>query len=199
MNESGFTRIFRHAWLAVALILAACSGGPAQEPPLKGATLGGPFTLTDQNGRTVKDSDFAGRYRIIYFGYSFCPDICPTDLQTIGRAFSRFEQEAPQRAARVQPIFITVDPARDTPPILKKYVANFHPRLIGLTGTPQQVDAVRKAFGISANIPEGQTKDYLVDHARFTTLFGPDGQPIVFLPADEGVEPVVKALDQWVK
>lgn len=198
MNETIVGRILRRALLAAALALAACSG-PAEEPPLQGARLGGPFALIDQNGRTVRDSDFAGRYRLVYFGYSFCPDICPTDLQTIGRALRRFEQQAPARAKRVQPIFITVDPARDTPAILKLYVANFHPRLVGLTGTPEQIDRVRSAHGIPATIPEGQGKDYLVDHARLTTLFGPEGQPIAFLPADDGVDAVVKALDRWVK
>ena len=198
MNETIVLRLLRLLFLSAALMLAACSG-PAQEAPLKGAKIGGPFALTDQNGHTVKDSDFAGRYRIIYFGYSFCPDVCPTDLQTIGRALDRFEKDDPQRAAQVQPIFITVDPTRDTPQVLRHYVANFHKRLIGLTGTQAQIDTVRKEYGISAAIPEGHGKDYLVDHARLTTLFGPDGQPIAFLPSDESVDAVVKALDQWVK
>ena len=198
MNESIVIRIWRSAVLAAALALAACSG-PAEEAPLKGARIGGPFALTDQNGRTVRDSDFAGRYRVIYFGYTFCPDVCPVDLQTIGLALKRFEQQAPQRASRVQPIFITVDPARDTPAVLKDYVANFHPRLLGLTGSKQQIDQVRSAYGIAAFIPEGATRDYLVDHARLTRLFGPEGQPIAFMPADEGVDAVTEALDRWVK
>src|SRR6185369_14158786 len=106
---------------------------PVEEAPLKGARIGGPFALVDQNGRTVRDSDFAGRYRLVYFGYSYCPDVCPTDLQSIGQAMRQFEKSDPGRAAEVQPIFITVDPERDTPPVLKAYVAAFHPRLIGLT------------------------------------------------------------------
>lgn len=198
MNESFGISIWRRWLLAAALALAACSG-PVEKAPLQGARIGGPFALVDQNGRTVRDSDFAGRYRVIYFGYTFCPDICPVDLQTIGRALSRFEQQVPQRARRVQPIFITVDPARDTPAVLKEYVVNFHPRLIGLTGTKQQIDQVLGAFGIAASIPEGATKDYLVDHARLTILFGPEGQPIAFMPADEGVDAVTEALDRWVK
>ena len=112
-------------------------------PPLKGATMGGPFTLTDQNGRRVSDRDFAGKYRLVYFGYTFCPDVCPVDLQVIGAGLRRFEASDPARAARVQPIFITVDPARDTPAVLRQYVAAFHPRLIGLTGSAEEIAARR--------------------------------------------------------
>lgn len=198
MNDA-LARSFRLLLVAAALLAAACSSAD-EAPPLQGARLGGSFALTDQNGRTVRDSDFAGRYRLVYFGYSFCPDICPTDLQTIGRALAAFEKEAPNRARRVQPIFITVDPARDTPAVLKKYAAAFHPRLIGLTGSEQQIDAVKKTYGISSSAQEGaDPKNYLVDHARVTTLYGPEGQPIAFMPADEGVDAVEKALDRWVK
>jgi len=198
MNENRSGGRVRRLWIAALFVLAACSGPPA-EPPLQGARLGGPFTLVDQNGRTVKDSDFAGRYRLIYFGYSFCPDICPTDLQILGRALKRFEEEAPQRAARVQPIFITVDPARDTPDVLKSYVANFHPRLIGLTGSKEQIGQVMRAYGVSATVPEGAGPDYLVDHSQVVALFGPKGEPIVLMPEDQGVAAVAEALDQWVK
>ena len=186
--------------LMAALALAACSR-PAEEPPLQGARMGGPFTLVDQNGRTVRDSDFAGRYRLIYFGYTFCPDVCPTDLQTMGRALRAFEKKAPERASRIQPIFISVDPQRDTPAVLKAFVANFHPRLIGLTGSPQQLQQLERAYGISVSTQDGggAGKNYLVDHTRLTTLYGPQGQPIAFIPADEGVEAATEALDRWVK
>jgi len=199
MNETCWTRISHGLVLIAALALAACSK-PAEEPPLQGARMGGPFTLVDQTGRTVHDSDFAGRYRLIYFGYTFCPDVCPTDLQTIGRGLRAFEKQAPDRASHVQPIFISVDPQRDRPAVLKAYVANFHPRLIGLTGTPQQLQQVERAYGISVSAQEGAgAKNYLVDHTRLTTLYGPQGQPIAFIPADEGVEATTEALDRWVK
>ena len=198
MNDNRSSGILRRLCVAALLGLAACSG-PAAPPPLQGARLGGPFSLVDQNGRAVKDSDFAGRYRLIYFGYSFCPDVCPTDLQVIGRALKRFEEEAPQRAARVQPIFITVDPARDTPDVLKSYVANFHPRLIGLTGSKEQIAEIMRAYGVSAMVPEGADPDYLVDHSQFAVLFGPQGEPIALMPEDQGVAAVAEALDQWVK
>ena len=123
----------------IALTATACSPAAREAPPLEGARIGGPFTLTDQNGRKVSDTSFPGKYKLIYFGYTFCPDVCPVDLQLIGRGLAAFEKSDPARAAKVQPIFITTDPERDTPPVLKEYVAAFHPRLIGLTGTPQQI------------------------------------------------------------
>jgi protein SCO1 len=199
MNETRRTGILSMMVLAATLALSACSR-PAEEPPLQGARMGGPFTLMDQNGRTVHDSEFAGRYRLIYFGYTFCPDVCPTDLQTTGRALRAFEKQAPDRASRIQPIFISVDPQRDTPAVLKAFVANFHPRLIGLTGTPQQLQQVEKAYGIYVSTQQGAgDKNYLVDHSRQTTLYGPEGQPIALIPAEDGVEATTEALDRWVK
>ena len=138
MNETAKPRFLTILGLLLGLALAACSGGGG-EPPLKGAAIGGPFTLTDQDGRPATDRDFAGRYRIMYFGFTHCPDVCPTDLAVIGEALRRFEKSDPERAARVVPIFVSVDPERDTPPVLKDYVSAFHPRLVGLTGTKAQV------------------------------------------------------------
>ncbi|HJQ18417.1 MAG TPA: SCO family protein [Allosphingosinicella sp.] len=199
MNEV-MHRCLSHLFLLLAILLPGACSRPAEEPPLAGARLGGPFTLVDQDGRTVRSADFDGRYRLIYFGYSYCPDVCPTDLQVIAQALRRFETSAPDRARRVQPIFITVDPERDTPAVLKSYVAAFHPRLIGLTGTPAAIDAVRKAFAIYASKqPTGHGKDYFVDHSRQAMLFGPKGEPMLLLPQDEGANAVAAALDTWVK
>src|SRR6476469_9886118 len=144
MNERAKPLAFLMPLLILAAPLAACSRAP--EPPLAGAAIGGPYSLVDQNGRAVSDRDFAGRYRIVYFGYTHCPDVCPTDLATISQALNLFEKKDPVRAARVQPLFITVDPARDTPATLKDYLRAFHPRLIGLTGSEAQVAAAEKAF-----------------------------------------------------
>jgi protein SCO1 len=189
------------AALLLALLLAACSGnaGPG-EPPLQGASIGGPFTLTDQDGRSVSDSAFKGKYRLVYFGYSFCPDVCPIDLQVIGQGMRAFEKQQPDLAAKVQPIFISVDPERDTPAVLKEYVAAFHPRLIGLTGSQEQIDATKKAFGIySAKRAEGGASEYLVDHSRMAILFGPEGEPIAMIPHDGGAEAVAEELGRWVR
>lgn len=188
--------------LALSLLLAAaavaCSGG-AREPELKGARIGGPFTLAASDGRTVRDTDFAGRYRIVYFGYTHCPDVCPNDLATIGQALRRLEREAPAQAAKVQPIFISVDPERDTPAVMKQYAAAFHPRLLGLTGSPQQVAAVAKEYAVwyakQSPQPGG---GYAVDHSRVTVLMGPKGEPIALLPSDQGADALLASLRKWI-
>lgn len=184
--------------LAAALITASCTSAPP--PPLKGAKIGGPFALIDENGKAATDRDFAGRYRIVYFGYTFCPDVCPTDVATLARALRTFEAKAADRASRIVPIFVTVDPARDTPAVVREFTAQFHPRMIGLTGSPAAIAAAAKAYGVaySAQKPNAQGA-YLVDHSNIAYLMAPDGAPITLLPADQGAEAVVAALDQWVR
>ena len=204
--------------LPLMLLLAACNMGPggnasssAENVPgdLAGARIGAPFTLTDQDGKRVRWDDFEGRYRLVYFGYSYCPDVCPVDLQNIMQAFARFEKAEPARAAKVQPIFITLDPERDTPPVLKTYVAAFHPRLIGLTGTPDEIAKVAKDFVVLYNKEEQKgASGYLVSHSRTPYLFGPDGKPVALVPVDDPGTPdkqegnpveVLAFLEKWVK
>lgn len=180
--------------------MAAGCGSPPQEPPLAGATLGGAFSLTDQDGRTRRDSDFAGRYRLVYFGYTYCPDVCPVDVQRIAQGLKAFEAKDPARGAKVQPIFVTVDPARDTPAVLKQFVSAFHPRLIGLTGTPTQIAEVARRYGVSFRAQDaGGAAGYLVDHATTAILYGPEGSPIAIIAHDRGSEAVAAELDQWVR
>jgi len=183
-------------FLAALLAISGCSGGqgdapdqgqpPKAEIDLTGARIGGPFTLIDQDGKPRSWDDFAGKYRIVYFGYTYCPDVCPVDLQRIAQGFSLFEKEAPERAAKVQPIFISVDPERDTPAVIKSYVSAFHPKLLGLTGTPDQIAAVAKAFAVvySKEMTEGAS-EYLVGHTRTPYLFDPQGKPLAMLPVDD--------------
>ncbi len=196
--------------LAFGAALAGCNASgdaPAARPPLEGARIGGPFTLTDQDGKTVKDSDFAGKYRLVYFGYSFCPDICPVDLQKLMRGLAQFEKSDAARGAKVQPLFISIDPARDTPAALKPFVARYHPRLLGLTGTPEQVAAAAKAYVITYNKVEGSAPDrYLMAHTQLAFLMDPDGKPLALVPlddpstdVDEGAPDKVAAdLAKWV-
>jgi protein SCO1 len=197
MNQSK-----RLPWIALlfSLLLLGCAREQAGDPPLKGASMGGPFTLTDQNGRRVSDRDFAGSYRLIYFGFTFCPDVCPVDLQTIGAGLRQFEREHAARAARVQPIFITVDPARDTPQVMRAYVANFHPRLIGLTGSEQEIAQVARSFRVYYERGEPAADGgYTVNHSRMAVLYGPDGAPIASIPHEQGPEGVAAELDRWVR
>ena len=192
--------------LAALLVLGApplLSGcGPRSEtPPLADARIGGPFTLTDQDGRRVSDTDFAGKYRLIYFGYTFCPDVCPVDVQKLMKGYRRIEASNPALAAKIQPIFITVDPARDTPPVLKQFVRAFHPKLIGLTGSEPEIAAVAKKLAIYYKKQDGTagTPGYLVDHSRQAMLFDPQGKPLALVAQDKDVDTIVADIERWAR
>ena len=130
------------------------------------------FSLINQDGKPVTDKDFFGRYLLVYFGFTSCPAICPTELQKMSEAY-KLLPEAWQ--GRIDPIFITVDPERDTPKVLKGYVDLFMPELIGMTGTPEQIEAVKKSFRVYASkVKEGDT--YTMDHSSFIYFIGLDGK-----------------------
>ncbi len=189
------------AFLAAAtLALAGCQpAAPAAEPPLAGAAIGGDFALTNSKGETVRWGDFAGQYRVVYFGYAFCPDICPTDMQRVAQGLKLLKANDPDKAAKIVPIFITVDPERDTPKVVGEFAAAFSPDIIGLTGTPEQIAATAKTFKVGYMKGEAVAGGgYLVDHTRIVYLFGPDGEPLATLPADLGGEAVAAELDKWV-
>ena len=188
--------------LLLGLSLAAC--GPIeparpQEPPLAGADIGGPFELVDKTGESVRWSDFEGRYRIVYFGFTYCPDVCPTDVSRLVHGLRRFAEREPELAQAVQPIFISVDPERDTPEVVGEFAAAFSDDLIGLTGTREQVksaaDAFRVYYGRGEDTPGG---GYLVDHSAIVYLFGPQGEPLATLPTDQGPDAVAAELAKWV-
>ena len=135
-------------------------------------SVGGPFRLIDQTGQPVTEAAFRGRFMLIYFGYTFCPDVCPTELQTLATALDQLGPDA----SKIVPLFITVDPERDTVAILKDYVPLFDKRLVGLTGTPAEIAAVTKAYRVyyAKSTPKDSTT-YLMDHSSFLYLMGPDG------------------------
>ena len=193
------------AWAALLmaaspLLLTGCGGSP-ETPPLAGAKIGGPFTLTDQDGRKVRDSDFAGKYRLIYFGYTFCPDVCPVDVQTLMKGFRKIEADKPELAARIQPIFITIDPARDTPAALKQFVRAFHPRLVGLTGSEAEIADVAKRYAIyyKKQEPAAGASGYLMDHSRQAMLFGPTGEPLALITQDKDADTVISDIERWAR
>lgn len=187
-------------------LLAACNpasdGGASAggEPPLAGATIGGTFTLTNQDGGKTSEAEFKGQYRIIYFGYTYCPDVCPVDLANIMLGLKQAEKDDPALAEKIQPIFISVDPGRDTPAVLKQYVSAFHPRLIGLTGSAEEIAAVAKKYLIIYDIRNNEdSSEYLVDHSRQAYLFGPNGEPLALLPFDGTPQQVADEITRWVR
>src|SRR5262249_5484407 len=150
-----------------------------QQLPPGTRKIGGPFTLTNQAGKTVSDRNFLGKYLLIYFGYTYCPDVCPTGLQSIAHAMDQLKGDA----GTVQPLYITIDPARDTPAKLKEYIVSFHPKIVGLTGSPDQIAAVAKAYQVYyAKGEKVDEKDYLMDHSSLIYLMGPDGKFIATFP-----------------
>jgi protein SCO1/2 len=195
--------------VAGALILGAAFPALSQEAdPARAARLmddlmwgrghvGGPFELIDHTGKTRTDADFRGKLLLVYFGYTTCPDICPTDLMQISLAVEKLGNDG----ADVQPLFISVDPERDTTDVLAQYVANFHPRLIGLTGTPAQIRAVAESYKVyfaKYLPPDGAV--YLIDHTGFVYLMGRSGEYLGFFPpgtsADRMVEIIRQHLDR---
>lgn len=186
--------------LPLALLAASCgSGAPGAEPPLAGATIGGPFELVDSHGKTVRWSDFEGQYRIVYFGFTYCPDVCPTDIARMSAGLSQFERDRPELGAKVQPIFISVDPGRDTPDKLGQFAANFHPRLIALTGTPAQLEQAARNFAAFYELGKDPGDgNYMVNHSTAMNLFGPKGEPLAILPTSEGPEAVAAEFARWV-
>ncbi|MBB4633092.1 SCO family protein [Sphingosinicella soli] len=184
------------AWLAASKPAAPGS----EEPPLAGAPIGGDFALTDQDGGRVTNDSLKGRYRLVYFGYSFCPDVCPVDVQRMAQGLKSFEAENPAAAARVQPVFVTVDPDRDTVAVLKEFVAAFHPRLIGLTGTTAEIDAAKRTYRVYAAKGEGtDSENYLMDHSAFVYLMDPDGKPITYFERDDDAAMIAAGLAKWVR
>ena len=186
--------------LALLLCLAACQAQPAPTPPLARSSIGGPFTLIDQDGRTVTDRSFAGQYRIMYFGYTSCPDVCPTDMANVGGGLKLLEREQPELARRVTPIFVSVDPERDTPAMLKAFVRNFHPRMVGLTGSTQAIARTAEAFKVYAKKGDASPSGgYLVNHTRQTYLFDPAGKPLALLPSDANARAVADEIERWAR
>lgn len=152
---------------------SAVAGGTAE--------IGGPFTLVSETGETVTDADVITEPTLLYFGYTFCPDVCPLDTVRNAEAVAMLEE----RGISAQPVMITVDPERDTPEVMDDFTANIHPRMLGLSGTPEQTDAAARAYRVYYRINrEGDDPYYLVDHSNFTYLVLPEHGFVEFFRGD---------------
>lgn len=201
ISEHCRTALRAIALAALALAVPACSQRPSDtEAPLAGATIGGPFALVDKDGKTVRYSDFDGKYRIVYFGYTFCPDVCPVDLQNLMQGYHAFAGKHPDLARDVVPIFISIDPDRDTPKVMGEYAANFGPELVGLTGTPDAIAKTAKEWvAVYSKVPGETPGNYLMNHSRAMYLMGRDGKPIALLPGDKSGPAVEAEMEKWIR
>jgi len=180
-------------WTASALIvvLAVARGVVWMVDFHPAASIGGPFTLTDTTGRRVTDADFRGRWMIVYFGYAYCPDICPTELQAMATAMDLLGP----RANTMVPIFITIDPARDTPAALGQYVRLFDDRIVGLTGSAEEIAAVAHAYSVTyARVDGTKSTSYIMDHSSMAFLMAPDGSFRAMLPQNEDADALAGAI-----
>ena len=165
-------------------------GVSSEKPlPVAGLELGGPFSLTDHTGKAVTEADYAGQHQLIYFGFTYCPAICPTELQKVSRVIKALEKNKPELATKLQPLFITVDPERDTVEVMHDYVSLFHPKLIGLTGTQPQIDFISKAYRIFARKVDDPTQnDYTMDHSSYLYLMGTDNELLGIYRMDDDAD-----------
>ncbi len=156
-------------------------------PMAGGAQVGGGFSLLDHNSKAVTEADFAGKYKLIFFGFTFCPAVCPTELQKMARVLDQLKE------ANIQPLFVSVDPERDTADVMKGYVAQFHPAIVGLTGSRAQVDKMLEGYKVYASKVENDMMDgYMMDHSAFMYLMGPDDALITLYPAQDTAEQIAE-------
>jgi cytochrome oxidase Cu insertion factor (SCO1/SenC/PrrC family) len=147
------------------------------QPPLRSVgtpDVGGPFTMVDHSGQTVSEKTYLGKPMLLFFGFTYCPDVCPTELQVMAAAL----ESMGDAGSEIQPIFVSIDPARDTPEVMKAYVENFGPRFIGLTGTAEQVGIMARAYKVffEKQPNEAAPDQYLMDHSSTIYLMGADGK-----------------------
>lgn len=201
MPMSPFSRFLAPALAVAALpLLASCDTAPPPVGALEGSTIGGPFELVNPVGETVRWSDFEGKYRMVYFGYTWCPDVCPFDLNRMMLGYRQWAEENPELADDVQPIFITIDPERDTPEKMAEYTANFGDNLLGLTGTPEAIEEAATNFSVFySRGEEDENVGYLMQHSNAGYLMGREGEPIALLPVDESAEGVAQQLATFVR
>ena len=160
---------------------------PAAGPGTSGAEIGGSFSLTDHNGTPVTESNYRDSYKLIFFGFTYCPEICPTELQKMTKVLNALGPDADP----IQPLFITTDPERDTPETMQAYVEMFHPRLVGLTGTPEQIKNVQHKYKVyAAKVESKELSDYTMDHSSFTFLMSPDDRLLALFSSQDSAQDI---------
>ena len=190
MNRIIVWGIASAALIAFGLTQAGRQGMLGQ-PPVEQISLGGPFTLVRGDGETVTEADFAGGYTLVLFGYTFCPDVCPTALATVSGALDDLGEDA----TKLTVLFVTIDPDRDTPAVVGDYVASFHPRVVGLSGSAEQIAAMASIYHVYyAKAESGNTEDYLVDHSAALYLMGPNGQYLANFRLNASVQELAAGL-----
>jgi cytochrome oxidase Cu insertion factor (SCO1/SenC/PrrC family) len=183
--------------VAAGAILGAGAVWLVGSPGTAGAvSIGGPFTLTDESGKTVTDRDFRGKWLLVYFGYTYCPDVCPTTLNEVAEALT----DLGAKADRVTPVFITIDPRRDTPKVVGQYAAAFSPRLVGLTGTAEQIAKVAREYRVyyAPHRTGPGPDDYTMDHSSLLYLMGPDGGFVAPIRADQAANELAADLSHYL-
>lgn len=172
----------------IAVLISFFKTMPAGKDGIVASNFGGPFTLTTHEGKQVTEKDFEGQYRLIYFGFTYCPAICPTELQRISTILNTLGPAG----ETIQPLFITVDPERDTIEQMQSYVGLFHPRLVGLTGTIEQIAQIKKGYKVySQKVESAEMTDYTVDHSSFIYFMGADNSLIKLFKADDKIEDMI--------
>ena len=178
--------------LVAGLVLGSGAYMALSNQPAAGFAVGGPFTLVDGDGKTVTEQTWRGKYMLVYFGYTFCPDVCPTTLSAVADALDK----PGVKADKLQTLFITVDPKRDTPPVVKQFAAAFGPSILGLTGSATQIAAVAKAYRVyyAEHRTGDGPDDYSMDHSSVLYLMGPDGRFLAPIRADLDAAGIAAAL-----
>ena len=158
------------------------------------ALIGGPFTLADTAGKRVTDRDFRGKLMLVFFGYTHCPDVCPTEMQNMADVMEKLGPDAKQ----VAPVFISVDPVRDTPEALSDYVKNFSPLITGLTGSQEEIASVAKAYRVYFRKADGGPEDYTVDHSVFVYLMDREGNYLTHFMFNTPAENMVSVIKKHI-
>jgi cytochrome oxidase Cu insertion factor (SCO1/SenC/PrrC family) len=184
----------------VAAVVSKTTATPASSPtPMAGVQVGGAFSLTDHTGKPVTEKSWPGKYKLVFFGYTHCPDTCPATLQKM----TAIMQSVDPKGEKLAPLFVTVDPARDTAAVMAKYVANFDPHITGLTGTEAQIKGIEEAYKVYAAKQPGQSDadhaEYVEDHSAYIYLMSPDDKLLQTFAFDEPAEGMVGKIKESVK